>query len=30
VVVNTGPAKNGNFAIINIDKKVDVIFAKFM
>lgn len=30
VVVNTGPAKNGNFVIIDLDKRIDVNFAKFM
>lgn len=29
VVVNTGPAKNGNFATVTLDKKVDVVFGKF-
>ena len=28
VVVNTGPAKNGNFVIIDLDKKIGVTFAK--
>lgn len=28
LVVNTGPAKNGNFVIITLDKKADVKFAK--
>lgn len=30
LMVNTGPAKNGNFAKINFDKTVDVTFAEFM
>lgn len=30
IVVNPGPAKNGNYAIINMDKSVEVALAKFM
>jgi len=30
VVVNTGPAKNGNLVIVTLDQKVDVAFEKFL
>ncbi len=30
IVVNPGPAKNGNYAIIDMDKGVEVALAKFM
>jgi Icc-related predicted phosphoesterase len=30
IVVNAGPAKSGNYAIINMKKNVDVALAKFM
>ena len=30
VVVNTGPAKNGNFVMINLEKELVVTFRKFM
>lgn len=29
MVVNTGPAKNGNYVIIKLDQKADLSFAKF-
>lgn len=30
LIVNVGPAKNGNYARINLNKNVDVVLAKFM